>query len=203
MTRLTRMPASAPRCVSASAMSEAPSRARDIAVQLASLPSDVVDGGEIVILAIKPAVWRPFIESGGWIIGACAAAMAIGAFEVAPAGLSQRTAIQLVLLVGLARLGVAILKWIPTWYVLTNRRVMTISGIRMPRVSSMLLVDIRNTYLNRSLAERWAALGTITCMSGEEPCVPQVWQCVADCQAVHEQIRHAVDQAIDGQSGGW
>ena len=52
----------------AAATSEAPPHAAKAATHWTALPSGVVDGGEIVLLAIKPSMWRPLLDSAPWLI---------------------------------------------------------------------------------------------------------------------------------------
>jgi hypothetical protein len=83
--------------------------------------------------------------------------------------------------------------------VLTNRRVLDIHGIRSPRISSCLLVEIRNTYVNRSSAERLTKLGSITFATGHPNDPPRIWQSIAEPDLVHERIRREIEKTIDQQ----
>ena len=184
----------------AATMSEMPTRAEAAAAWVA-LPGGVVDGGEIVILAIKPSMWRPLFDSLPWLVGACFLAAVVLSGGLTLPGLSSMMTGQLILLVGFARLGVAIARWVPTWYVLTNRRVMNIGGVRAPRISSCLLVEVRNTYLNTLPAEKLTGLGTITFVTDHPGDPPRVWLSVARPEEVHAQIRRAIESAIDLHHG--
>ena len=163
-----------------------------------TLPGGVVNGGEIVLLAIKPSMWRPLLESAGWLAGCAAAATAIIVSGISAPGLSLGTTAQLIVLLGIARLVAAILEWVPTWYVLTNRRVVHVAGIREPRIQGCLLVDVRNTYLGAELLERPLGLGTITFVTDRDHEAPQSWRCVNAPQDVHARIRRAIENALDG-----
>ena len=182
--------------------SETPSRATDVAVGWTTLPGGVVDGGEIVLLAIKPSMWRPLFESTPWLVTCCVLAAGLAWLSRPIPGLPLTATVQVIVLVGFARLGLAVVRWVPRWYVLTNRRVLDIQGVRSPRIWSCLLIETRNTYLNVSTAERLTGLGTITFVTdhpGEPPCH---WRSVAKPEEVHARIRRAIENAIDQQGIG-
>jgi hypothetical protein len=167
------------------------------ALPWAAFPGGVVDGGEIVILAIKPSMWRPVLESAAWLVTSWLLAAVLTWFGRPIPGLSITATAQLVLLVGLARLAVAIVRWIPTWYVLTNRRIIDIQGARTPKATSCALIDIRNTYQRPTPVERQLALGTILFVSNRDGRQPRPWRSIAKPDEVHARIRRAIEHAID------
>lgn len=183
----------------AAVMSDAPSEAGETARPWAALPSELVDGGEIIVLAVKPSMWRPLFDSAAWLIvtGGLAVVLVVAGQSIA--GLSTALSVQIVLALGAARLALAIVRWVPTWYVLTNLRVLTIQGVRAPRITSCRLVDVRNTYLNASPAEKMTNLGTITFVSDQPDQSPQAWQSIANSQEIHDKIRRAIENALDQQ----
>ena len=124
-------------------------------------------------------------------------AILITALERPLPGWSMTASAQLLLLVGFVRLGVAVVRWIPAWYVLTNRRVIEIRGVRAPRIASCMLIQVRNTYLNATWAEKAAQLGTITFVT-EDPQKPaQIWHSIPKSVEVHAEVRRAIENAID------
>lgn len=182
----------------AATMTDSPTGARDLPAQSwTELPGGVVDGGEIILLAIKPSMWRPAVASCVWVAAACMGAALIAWFEQPLPGLSVTASAQATMLVGAAPLTLAILRWIATWYVLTNRRVLTVEGLRSPNIRACLLVDLRNTYLHAEPAERLLGLGTITLVSNRPGDRPQVWRTLSRPGEVHARIRRAIEQAID------
>jgi hypothetical protein len=95
-----------------------------------------------------------------------------------------------------------VVRWAPRWYVLTNRRVLDIQGVRSPRIWSCLLTEIRNTYLNASPPEKLTGLGTITFVTDHPDEPPCHWRSVAKPEEVHAKIRRAIENAIDQQGIG-
>jgi hypothetical protein len=172
----------------------------DVAASWVSLPTGIVDGGEVILLAVKPSMWRPFFDSAPWLVTLSLLAVALTVWGTPLPGLSLAASAQVVLLVALSRFAVAVVFWVPTWFVLTNRRVIDIRGVRSPRISALPLLEIRNTYVHVSLPERATGLGTITCVTEREEDSPHHWRSVANPDQVHSEIRRAIEKAIDAQS---
>ncbi len=184
------------------AMSDAPSHVSDVAARWATLPGGVIDGGEIVVLAIKPSLWRAVFDSAAWLVTSAVLAVALTTLGVSLPGLTLTATAQLVLLAGLARLGFALVRWTTTWHVLTNRRIIDIHGVRAPHITACLLVRVRNTYVHVSAAEKMTALGTITFVTDEPDHPPHIWRSIAHADDVHAKIRRAIENAIDQFSVG-
>ena len=160
-----------------------------------ALPSGVLDGGEIVLLAVKPALWRIAFETGWWVFVTCLLAAVLTWTQHPIPGLSLAATAQVLILVGLARVAAAVVRWIPTWHLLTNRRVLTIQGVRRPEVTSCLLVDLRHAEVTRSLGETLTRLGSVVLALRETPAEPMQWQSIANPDAVLARIRDAADKA--------
>jgi len=166
-----------------------------------TLPGGLVDGGEIIVLAIKPSMWRPIFESAAWLVTSAGLAVTMTLLGTPLPGLSLILSAQIVLLVGLGRLGFAIMRWVPSWYVLTNRRIIEIRGVRRPRIAATPLLQVRNTYVNASGIERMTGTGTITYVITEPHEPPHHWLTVAAPVEVHAHIRRAIENAIDAAGG--
>ncbi len=185
------------RALSASAVSDSPTRTGEVPAPWAAIPGGVIDGGELVLLAIKPSMWRPFFDSAAWVVGSWIAAALLSVLGRPIAGLSMAMTVQILLLIGAMGLAFSIVRWIPTWYVLTNRRIIDIHGIRTPRIASCALIDIRNTYVHASIEEKVTGLGTISFAFDKTQLGPRVWRSIAGAVEVHAKIRRAIENAID------
>lgn len=163
----------------------------------AEIPGGVIDGGEIVILAIKPSMWRPLFDSAAWMVGSWILAGLLTILGKPIAGLSMTTTVQIVLMGGTVGLAVAILRWIPTWYVLTNRRIIHIHGVRTPRIDSCELLEIRNTFVQVGIEEKVTNLGSITFVMDKAASRPRTWRSIQHPLEVHARIRRAIENAID------
>jgi len=196
MQELTAQPRSSA-VYSAAAASESPPRAQELPADWTALPGGVIDGGEIVLMAIKPSMWRPLLDSMPWLITVGLFAAGILALRAPLLGMSVSISAQVVLAIGFIRVVFAIVRWIATWYVLTNRRIMDVRGARAPRITSLPLIEIRNTYLTATVSERLVRIGTIAFVSKHADNRPHFWESVARPDEVHAKIRRAIENALD------
>ncbi len=157
---------------------------------------DVLDGGEIVLCALKPSLWYLVLVSVRWLAGAAVIIL------LAPLLFPARSATteiltQAALFVTASRLILALLQWSSRLYVLTNRRVMCYRGLMRVSVFESPLVHIRNTYVNASVAERICKVGSIgfSLQGGKQ--IDVWWEQVSDPHAVHDRIRRAIEKALD------
>jgi len=140
-------------------------------------------------------MWSPVIESAPWLVVTMLLGMGLIVGGKGLAGLSALATAQLCFAAGAARVGYAALCWSATWYVLTNRRVLDIRGLRRPCVTATKLVDISHIQLTASASERLLRLGTITFTSNRPEDVPWAWHHVANAPSIHQALRRAIKQA--------
>ncbi len=184
-----------------SAASQAPPHVSQAPAIWTALPGEVIEGGEIVLLAIKPSAWRPIFDSAPWV-AACVLVAAFMAWLGKPLpGLSVNATTQVILLIALTRVGVAVVRWVPTWHVLTNRRIIDIKGVRTARIASCPLIDIRSTDLQRPPIEKLMRLGTITFTTDHNSQTPHIWRSIDKPEEVHAKIRRAIQNAGHSRHG--
>jgi hypothetical protein len=181
---------------SAATTESSPARA-EVAAVFGGLPGGVIGGGEIILLAMKPSMWQPLLDSAPWILAAGFLTALLTALGQPIPGMSLASSAQIILFVGFARLAVATAQWAPRWHVLTNRRIIDVRGIRQVRVDYCPLVDIRNTYVRPSSAERVLGLGTILFATVDDTGALRQWRSIRDAEAVHAKIRRAIENALD------
>lgn len=175
-----------------------PQRAGALPASSLSLPADLLDGGEVILFAIKPSPWFVLLEPLKWIVAALLV-LALMPHLCPPSmlGLSQLVWMQFVLLGLGVRMLVTLMRWGSRFYVLTNRRVMTVRGVRRPSVWSCPLVRVRNTRLSATADEQLARLGTIEFVPDQDPPDIRRWTHVAHPADVHAEIRKAISRALD------
>ncbi len=157
---------------------------------------DVLDGGEIVLFALKPSMWYLVLVSARWLAGAAVIILlAPLLFQARSAAVEILT--QAALLVTAVRLILALLQWSSRLYVLTNRRVMCYRGLMHVSVFESPLVHIRNTYVNASPVERICKVGSIGFSLQDGKQVDVWWEQISDPHAIHERIRSAIEKALD------
>jgi len=165
------------------------------------VPAHLLDGGEIVLFAIKPSIWFILIVSLRWVavgfIGSVAAA-----WQSVPFGSDSRWYLyQLGFVIAGGRLAWAVLEWVSRLYVLTNRRVMRIRGVFRVELFECALTRIQNTHVVLAVSERMTRTGTIRFQTAAGQGAA-AWRIVARPLEVHEQLREAIRRAhLKGQNG--
>lgn len=174
---------------------EAPPGSTDVVTGPIAVPRHVIDGGEIILLAIKPSMWRPVFDALPCLL-TCAALIAVVLWREFPLpGLSMTATVQMIFLIVGVRLGIAIVRWVPTWHMLTNRRLINIQGVRAPRVSSCPLKGICNASLTASPLEKITHLGTISFETTPQEGPLGQWESIACPNEVCDAIKRAVHEA--------
>lgn len=176
----------------------APSAAGSRAAEAFEVPADLLDGGEIVILAVKPSLWTIVFSSFQWLLVGVVL-LGFTAWAGPFSGwISDGSLIQMVSAVVGLRLGLAIMQWVSRVYVLTNRRVMRIRGVFKADVFACPLVKIINSGVTTGPHEAATRLGTIWFNTDTGPHEARgSWHHVAKPHEIHAQIRRALERAID------
>lgn len=170
---------------------------RDVAEAML-LPADLLGGDESVIFAIKPSPWYIVFDSANWgIVALCLIACASWIADIVR--LSEKQFMSAVLAALALRVGLALLRWVSRFYVLTNRRVMRVRGVHKPDVFECPLVNIRNTNVTTSFPETLMALGSIHFIITTPHDRRAHWQNIKDPDRIHAEVRKAIERAIDSQ----
>ncbi len=155
------------------------------------VPAQLLDGGETVLLAIKPSLWFIAFNSVRWIL--ILSLVVVGVLWMSPGWqpVEPRLLIQAAIGFMVLRLAVATLQWVSRLYVLTNRRIMRIRGVFNVDIFEANLTRIQNTYLRLNWYERVFRLGTIDLSTAGTGGIEASWENVARPLEVHEAIRRA------------
>jgi hypothetical protein len=164
-----------------------------------SIADQILDGGETVLLAIKPSLWFVLFDAARWMFlgGTLLLISAFSSFQVT--WVSRQTIGQLGAAIVIVRFGMAFLRWVSRFYILTNRRVMRVRGVFKVDILSCPLLSIRRTEITIGPHEKVTRLGTILFASDEVPCDDFHWFQINKVEEVHERIRRAIDRASDEQ----
>ena len=176
-----------------------PAAAATVAAEL--IPAHLLDGGEIVVFAIKPSFWFIPLVCWRWIAGT---ALVWAATAVASHTSLTLPLLQLAIGVLVARLAWATMQWSTRLYVLTNRRVMLVRGVFSVELFECPLARIHNTWMTFSPAERILYLGSIHMSTSAQAGTPvAVWQTVPRPHDVHQKLLAAIERAQHrGGNGG-
>ena len=164
------------------------------------VPRDLLDGDEIVILALKPSMWYLVLVSTRWLVGAALVILLAPWLVVVYSAFTQTALTQAALVVTAVRLVLALLQWSSRLYVLTNRRVMSYRGITHVTLLEAPLVQVRNTYVHDRRFERLCNVGSIGFSLKGSKRVDIWWEQVSDPEDIHDRIRRAIEKALDSHT---
>ena len=160
------------------------------------LPAELLQGGEIIVLLIKPSPWSILIR--------VARPLAVLATVVACLlWLRNLSYITVVAQRDLLFLGTAggvlyvfwqFLEWLSRVYVLTDRRVIRVKGVVRVQVFEASLRQIQHTQTVFSLPERLMGLGTITFATAGTGNVEAAWEMIANPLETHQTVIHTLNR---------
>jgi uncharacterized membrane protein YdbT with pleckstrin-like domain len=159
------------------------------------LPAHLLDGDEIVILAIKPSLWFVVFMSIRWLAAMVLVIVLAGWLGHRITYLDAAMIVQGAVALAAARLGFAVLQWVSRLYVLTNRRIMRLTGILNVDLFECPLTKIQNTYLTLTWYERLTGVGTISFATAGTGGVEASWTNVNNPLELHERVRSAIHRA--------
>ena len=156
-------------------------------------PLELLDGGEVIELSIKPSLWQIALESarpvaGAALVGACAW------FLRSAIGAAADFVLAATALVAILRVAQASLVWASSLYVLTNRRAIRFRGVVRVETQERKLATIREAQLRVSATQRSLRLGTLH-MRCEQDEQPLVWPNAPRASEVHARVLRAIRKA--------
>ncbi len=161
-----------------------------------AVPAELLDGGETVLFAVKPSAWFVLIVSARWL--AAAIVLGVLSYTVIPSQYAWYAS-QAAILMAAGRLSWATFEWVARFYVLTNRRVMSIRGVIAAEIFAAPLRTIERTAVFESPGERVFRVGSVEFASGSMG--RGAWEIVARPVEMHERLQHAIRRARGGGNG--
>lgn len=171
----------------------APDPAEELSPLALLLTGHVIQDGEIVLLLLKPSVWFVPLTATWAIALAAIIALAPRVFPSLPGHAASYVNVAVLLCAG--RLTWATVQWMGRYYILTDRRVMTLTGVFATQVYQCPLRKVARVRVLRTIKERLFALGSIELIPSEEDIAVGMWQTVARPRDVREKIQRAVAKA--------
>lgn len=162
----------------------------------AMLPADLLQGGEVIILILKPSPWFIVLSCLGHLTALVLitiAAYVLARFEFAW-WLSRNDAVFAGAVTILLRLAWQFLEWLGRIYVLTDRRVIRRMGVLRIATFQTPLKHVQHTELLQLLRERLFGLGTISFATSGTDLPEAFWQMLARPQAVHRKIVQTINR---------
>jgi hypothetical protein len=157
------------------------------------LARHILRDGEIVLLALKPSLWFILLSSLRFIAAVLILALAAIAWE----GSRHREwyYIQAALFLVAGRIMWAVLAWMGRLYVLTDLRIIRLSGVFRVEIFDCALRKVAKTQVVATVKERITATGSIEITPEDESCPPGVWQTISKPHEAHELITRTIQKA--------
>lgn len=169
----------------------------------ALLPQRLLQGGEIVVLILKPSLWFILLSRLGWLatVAAIAAGLiwlehryGLGWYElqdVATLGMGAITAVLLW----------QTLDWFSRVFVLTDRRVVRQMGVLRPQLFEAPLHRSQHTELLLTIRERLFGLGTIGFATAGTGIPEAYWVMLNSPHEVHHRVVRTINRYRRGGEG--
>jgi len=157
----------------------------------ALLTGRVLHDGELVILALKPSRWFILLISLRFVAAAVLLMVLAAIYNEQLHYHAPRYWTAGAMLIA-GRLTWATLQWIGRLYILTDLRVLRISGVFTPEIAQCPLRKVAAVDVSRSVKERLTRTGTIHVRTGDPSCDSTAWQTVPHPQRIRQQILDAI-----------
>lgn len=160
------------------------------------IAEELLEDGEIVLLAVKPSGWFVLLVSLPVLLAAAVVAMATQLVKGSIFhGVQGQAVLLLCVGLGCLRVVLACFQWLGAMYILTNRRIMSLCGVFRSRVLQSRLKHITRLVLTQRFTEKPLALGSLffEVADGDLPC--QSWTCLARPEELEQIVRQAIRRA--------
>ena len=164
-----------------------------------ALTAQVIESGEIVQLLIKPSRW--FIVLNSLWFSAVSIMVIVAVHLLQWLMLTNSTVVQLMLLAVLTRMAFSAMQWMGRYYVVTDRRVLRLSGVFSPSVVACPLRKVQGVKMYRTVGERLLGKGSLELTGDNEPPV-MLWQTITRHRDIHQKVAAAVQKAKQNGNGG-
>jgi hypothetical protein len=166
------------------------------------LASHILRDGEVVLLILRPSLWFILLSSLRFVAGALV--LIFGVRFIGASSMSSHGAVRSLVELGVsaisARLMWATLQWMSRLYILTDLRVLSVSGVFNVDIFDCPLRKVARTRVIRSAEERLANVGSIEIIPQDDSFPFGLWQTIAQPALVHEQIVATINRAKQGSN---
>lgn len=168
---------------------------------VALLAGHVLREGELVVLLLRPSRWFILLTSLRFLAAVAIFAGLLRFFDDGSRYHGLRY-MEAAAFLAACRIMWAILQWMGRLYILTDMRIVRLSGVFSIEIFDCPLRKVARTYLERTVKERIVRVGTITIVPQDEELPIGTWQMVATPRAVLEKIRSTIARARQGNGHG-
>ncbi|HEY8748951.1 MAG TPA: PH domain-containing protein [Tepidisphaeraceae bacterium] len=158
------------------------------------LTRHVLRDGEIILLILKPSLWTILFNSLPAVAAALIVMISTGLWLPHHTHIGIEVGMMLIAL----RAGAAIMTWAGKLYLLTDLRIVKISGVFTPQIHDIPLRKIARTRLVAGFHEKLCRVASIEIIPESDQWPWSVWQSVPKPLEVHETIRRTITRAKQG-----
>jgi Bacterial PH domain len=162
------------------------------------LGTHVLRDGELVLLILKPSLW--FIAFNSFAF-ALAIAVTAAASAMIDHRLHDHFYFEAAVFVIAGRLMWAMLQWMGRLYILTDQRVLRITGVFSVEIFDCPLRKVVRARLISPPREKIVGIGSIEIIPSDEALPTGVWQTIAKPKEVLERVRAAINRAKQTGAG--
>ncbi len=187
-------PSSPPAHVAAAAVPTA------VATPMATLlSSHLLRDGELILMVLKPSLWFLIFSSATFSAFVLAGALLAAMLDHR---MHDKIYLQLAAMLVTVRLVLAILQWVGRLYVLTDMRVIRISGFINVTVFDCPLRKIARTRLISTMREKCVMVGSIEIIPLDSQMPAGIWQTISRPASVYETLVAAINNSRQPGCGG-
>jgi hypothetical protein len=161
------------------------------------LGSHILRDGELVLLILKPSLWFIVFNSLAFTLVTAATASVLAAIDRHE---HDHFYFEAALFFIAGRLMWAVLQWMGRIYILTDQRVLRITGVFSVEIFDCPLRKVVRARSVTTAREKVVGVGSIEIIPSDEAMPTAVWQTIAKPKEVLERLRAAISRAK--QSGG-
>jgi len=163
------------------------------------LGSHVLRDGELVLLILKPSLW--FIVFNSIAFAAAVAVVAVVS-AVVDHRMHDHFYFELAVFFIAGRLMWAVLQWMGRLYILTDLRVLRITGVFGVEVFDCPLRKVVRARMVSVSREKLAGVGSIEIIPSDDAMPTAIWQTVAKPAEVYERLQAAINRAKQSGTPG-
>lgn len=160
----------------------------------ALLTRHILRDGEVVLLILKPSLW--YIAFASMRFFAAALIVVIGSMLWVPRAVNSVLYAATFIVAG--RVMWAVLQWMGRLYVLTDLRVLRLSGVFNVDIVDCALRKVAQSRVTRTFREKLWRLGSIEIVPVDDSCPASVWQTVKRPDEVHAKVQATIERAKQG-----
>ena len=171
-----------------------------LSVRARIIAPSLLGPGEVVIFELKPSLWYVAFVSLPIAAAGLMLLLLSGVVSDLPESLRRWGAVLGIWIVGL-RIAIALLQWLGRTYVLTDRRILTQSGVVNVAVETLGLEDIESPFVAQAAAQRLLGIGTLFFrpMPGVR-CPSLSWDHISRPSKVHAKVVEQIERWRRAQS---